>query len=325
MRRKQASRVMVIIPTLWKKDSTLLEHALTSVLADAQVQQHLTIHITVFLNEATLADQRYLSRRLRACLKIERGQLSVLSSERNKGFTGAVNEALFWARVEQPNEWYVVLNDDAVLKPGFFHAFMAAARKSDVELISCGVENTEHELESYGLSYHRTGLAFPRKELSSPVTAPIACGTCFAFSNRLVEWELTALGFLLNPLFFAYAEDLELSLRVLLRGKRVELIPAVLVQHQGSQTAGRASAFQLYHGYRNLSLCIALLWTPQQIAFHLPWIFLGQLYVIVILLSKSYLLVYPRIVWYFIKQAYVLKAQRSMYAQHYGYLYSAQH
>lgn len=315
----------VIIPTLWNGSTTTLEQAIQSVLADSASLRTTDIHIVVFVNGVNAAEHTDLSRHLKKSYTKRSTHLTVLFSERNKGFTGAVNEALFWTRIERPSSWYIILNDDAYIRAGFFAALRQAAKKKGTAIISCAVQHVSGKAESCGLIYQRTGLAFPDVSGKTENTQRLACGTCFAFSNSFVEQEITALGFVLNPLFFAYAEDVEVSLRTRISHKQIVVISTPLVVHHGSRTAGRASEFQLYHGYRNLLLCILLLWSPWTVLKRLPWLLIGQVYVLVVLLSKGYVFVYPRMIWYVLKHFSEIMTQRYVYKHHYGHLYSVSH
>lgn len=322
MNAQHPNQYTLIIPTLWKGSTAAIEHAIQSVLADSASLSAITVHIIVFLNGASVAEQQDVSHHLKKNYTKRSTHLTVLFSERNKGFTGAVNEALFWARIERPSRWYVILNDDAYIRAGFFAVLRQATKQKNTALISCAVEHVSGKAESCGLTYQRTGLAFPDLSGNAESTQRLACGTCLAFSDTFVEQEVAALGFVLNPLFFAYAEDVEVSLRARMSSKKIVLISTPLVVHHGSRTAGRASELQLYHGYRNLLLCILLLWSPWTMVKHLPWLLIGQLYVLVVLLSKGYILVYPRILWYVLKNFSEIMTQRYVYKYHYGHLYS---
>jgi GT2 family glycosyltransferase len=52
--------------------------------------------------------------------------------------------------------------------------------------------------------------------------------------------------------YFSYFEDVDLSFRLRLIGKRCLYVPQAVVYHVGSASTGKISDFVVYHGHRNL-------------------------------------------------------------------------
>jgi len=52
--------------------------------------------------------------------------------------------------------------------------------------------------------------------------------------------------------YFSYFEDVDLSFRLRLLGKRCLYVPQAVVHHVGSASTGKISDFVIYHGHRNL-------------------------------------------------------------------------
>ncbi len=234
-----------------------------------------------------------------------------LQSRVNTGFTGAVNSAVL-ANYQQDYDWFLVLNDDAVVKLDFFVSLTPLLRKKHYAVISCGVENESGHPESFGLIYHKNGLAFPLTD-SKKISNEFFCGTAFLVSKECVQTHIEREGYFFHPLYFAYAEDLELSIRMKQYGEKMFIYPKTLVVHKGSQTAKRGSEFQLYYSYRNVLLTIFFHWSLRQIIFRLPWIIMGQCYCFLVTLKNKRLKIYLRIVWYFIKNLHTLLFLRAKY------------
>lgn len=293
--------IVVVIPILYTQRNRLYLRALKNLTAAWKKggRQRATLEVIMVVNG--LSAHQSLPFAPHAGLKI-----TVLINVLNRGFTGAVNDGV-WAAVFQKNaDWVLVLNDDAFVDGDFFAAMIPQLTASRA-IITCGVRNSDGSLQSAGLAYYPTGLASP---LTRFVDSPYFSGTVFFVSAATARWSIEQFGWLLPEFFFAYAEDLELSLRLKRAGKKVFIFPKILVTHLGSVTAKRGSAFQLYWGFRNLLMVALLHWPIGHILGFMPLLMLGQLYVLALLLSKGYWLVYPKILWSLWKNRGILAAYR---------------
>lgn len=318
---RKKHNITVIIPTLWQEQTVIrVTPTLRSLVNSSKASTQVNLQLILYVNGATEKTQENLQKKISKEFK----NIYVVGSQLNKGFTGGVNESLLWSFGHLRSNWYVVLNDDASVKLDFFERFLLEIKEGKPDIVSCGVEDMIGNSESFGLNYFVTGLAFPVRKLqhTEKKNRNIFCGTCVWFSHQLTKDQLQKSGYLFNPLYFAYAEDLECSLRLHLQNKSITLIPEMLVTHQGSATAGRASSFQLYHGYRNLVLTMIFLWSKKRIAQNIVWILLGQLYILLHTFYKGYWFLYPRILWYIFKNRSELALQRNIYEKQIGYLYT---
>ena len=109
-------------------------------------------------------------------------------------------------------------------------------------------------LDGSGDEYHISGLAWRRfynyqsqayggkkEEVFS------ACGAAALYSRYDF---LKVAGF--DEAYFSYFEDVDLSFRLRLIGKRCLYVPQAVVHHIGSASTGKISDFVVYHGHRNL-------------------------------------------------------------------------
>jgi GT2 family glycosyltransferase len=322
MAREKLLNITVTIPTLCQEHTVArVIPTLRSLLNSSREMREIKLQIILFANGAADKTQRIFQKKLSK----EFTNIHVIGSQLNKGFTGGVNESLIWSFGHLKTDWFVILNDDTNVKNNFFECFLTAVQQVSPDVISCAVENTAGNLESFGLDYFTTGLAFPAQTTKQKKDEKqhIFCGTCVWFSHQVVEQQLKELGYLFNPLYFAYAEDLECSLRLLMLKKHSILLPESLVVHQGSVTAGRSSFFQLYHGYRNLVLTIIVLWSTQHILKNTLTILFGQLYILLHTFYKGYWMLYPKVLWYIFKNRSELTMQRKIYEEQIGHLYTA--
>lgn len=300
-------KISLVIPILYAPGNDLYKLAVQSVVA---AWKKLPRRAGKSLSIALVFNQFPPNKKLPK-IAISGVKIAVLTNALNKGFTGAVNDGVWFGAYQQQADWCLVLNDDATVDEEFFRRLIPEL-KSGRAIISCGVRNTDGSIQSAGLEYFPSGLTEPLTQFGK---TPFFVGTVFFVSRSTVTQNFEQFGWLLANFFFAYAEDLELSVRLLRRRQKVYLHPEVLVTHLGSVTARRGSAFQLFWGYRNLLMTIILHWPVTRILMFLPWLIVGQLYCLIVLLAKGHWLVYPKI-WFSIwKNREILKYYRQFYDQ----------
>lgn len=251
-------------------------------------------------------------------------RIKVVANLGNRGFTGSVNDGVEYLAGWEKVDWLAIINDDTKVAPTFWSQILRWARAHHCDAVGCPVLRPDGQVESFGLKYGRTGLAFPVVPTSltslSPASilaekgARLLCGTCLVVKGSVARQTLKTWGYFFNPVFFAYAEDVDLSLRWYHQGVRYGLCADTFVTHFGSRTANRGSAFQLYHGFRNLVLVMILNWLPQRLWMNLPFIMMGQLYALALTWYKGYWLIGPKIVKYLWVHRSALVMMRRRYA-----------
>ena len=89
-----------------------------------------------------------------------------------------------------------------------------------------------------------------------------------------------------DPMYFSYAEDLDLGWRARLNGFNAGYATNAIAYHKGSASTKKLSDFAVYHTYRNL------LWTQFKnfpfllFLWQLPWLFAGWTALFFFYLSK---------------------------------------
>jgi len=161
----------------------------------------------------------------------------VIANPVNLGFATACNQAAAAAT----GDVLVLLNPDAVPEPGFRDAIVRPGLEGwDLWM---GLVLDGDVVNTSGGVVHFTGLAWAG-EAGRPAPPPgsggqravgFASGACLALPRR--AW--TALGGF-SPAFFMYHEDVDLSLRMRLRGGRVGVEPAARVHHDYAFAKGPA-------------------------------------------------------------------------------------
>jgi GT2 family glycosyltransferase len=173
----------------------------------------------------------------------------------NLGFAGGNNVGIRRA-LERGAEWVALVNNDAVVEPGFAEALeRAAAARRDAGLLACKVLFEDGASVMYagatfrawlGYSGRRAGFGGPDvfHELRDVDRAD---GAAMAASREALE----RVG-LLDDELFAYVEDVDWSLRMRAAGFAVVFVPDAVVRHRGSaSTGGASSTTGLYYSARN--------------------------------------------------------------------------
>jgi GT2 family glycosyltransferase len=169
----------------------------------------------------------------------------------NRGFAGGTNAGLGRA-LDRGAEWVLLLNNDAVAEPGLAGALAAAAReRPDAGLLACTVLTGDGSAVQYAGATFRGWLGYSGRSSTRRASAlrdvDRADGAALAVSRRAVD----SAG-VLDESLFAYAEDVDWSLRIRQAGFAVVLVPGAVVRHRGSaSTGGRASTANLYYDTRN--------------------------------------------------------------------------
>lgn len=183
-------------------------------------------------------------------------KLVTLYNDKNLGFDGGVNTGIRWV-LERDYEYVALLNNDATADPKWLESLIDAATtyKSGITtgLLLHGDGKT---IDSTGDWYSKWGLPFPRNRGDKTDGAPDsefvtgASGGASLYNTKM----LRAIG-LFDEDFFAYYEDIDISLRAQLAGWKVYYTKKAVAYHNQGSTANRmASGFAVYQTFKNLPL-----------------------------------------------------------------------
>ena len=177
--------------------------------------------------------------------------LRILASERNLGFAAGNNLAIR----ESQAPFIATLNNDAWPEPGCLAALLAAA-ESDPSIGSCAAQmvfaSRPDVVNSAGIALDRAGIAWDRevgaaRHPPGPATEVFGASAGAALYRRAM---LDDVG-LFAESFFMYLEDVDLAWRARLRQWQCVYVPAAVVRHLHSASAGEGSPFKLWHLGRN--------------------------------------------------------------------------
>lgn len=162
----------------------------------------------------------------------------LLETGRNLGFAAGCNAGADLAG----GELLVTLNPDAAPRPGFGEAIRRPWEdgRGWAAWQALVANGDGSRINSAGNPVHFTGIVWAGRHDEPIVPAPPAgevvalSGACLAIPRR--TWEELG-GF--PPQFFLYHEDVDLSLRLRLRGGRIGIEPAAVVDHDYEFSANR--------------------------------------------------------------------------------------
>ncbi len=157
-------------------------------------------------------------------------RVRILRPGRNLGFAAACN----LAAANASGEFLVLVNPDAIVAVDAIAHLVRALERAEVGIATASVRlaSASDTINSVGNPVHYLGLAWaggfgePAAWHQTPTEVASASGACCAITANL--WRELE-GF--DPLYFAYHEDVDLSLRCWQRGRSVVFVPDAVVVH----------------------------------------------------------------------------------------------
>jgi GT2 family glycosyltransferase len=181
--------------------------------------------------------------------------VQVIQSPTNTGFAGGVARAL----EDVTTPYVVLLNNDAVVRPGWLAALLEPLERDPKVAAACSkLLLPDGRLNSAGGWLAEDGYGRDRGfgepddgRWDEPQEVAYATGAAAAYRVS----ALRAVGGI-DPRFFLYYEDVELSWRLHLTGWRVVFEPTAVVVHQHSASAGAGSRLHTFYTERNRLACL---------------------------------------------------------------------
>jgi GT2 family glycosyltransferase len=176
----------------------------------------------------------------------------IVALPENRGFAGGNNAGVREAR----GRWIALLNNDTIADPGCLRALLDGLDEpGGVALVTARIVYAHDPgvIDSAGDGMLRWGGAFKRHH-GQPASAAEQSGEVFGVCGAgclMPKQVFDELGGF-DEDFFASHEDVDLSYRARLRGYRCRYVAGAFVRHHGSATLGRASAWSVFQGQRNL-------------------------------------------------------------------------
>lgn len=178
-----------------------------------------------------------------------------LWNKKNRGFAGGVNTGIRFA-LQSDYEYIALLNNDAVAhKDWVKHLRARLARKPHLGGVSCAmVHASDNTYDSTGEQYTNWGLSFPRgrgETVSSKYSSAYKILGVSGGASMYRADFFKDVG-LFDEDFFAYYEDIDLSLRGQLKGWEFAFVPKAEVSHATGSTTQRVKGFTTYQTFKNL-------------------------------------------------------------------------
>jgi GT2 family glycosyltransferase len=197
----------------------------------------------------------------------------VIAFSRNLGFAGAANEGI--ARTRSP--FVLLLNNDAVVEPDYV-ARLAARLALDERLAAVQglvFSGNGRTIDTAGLEWNRRGEAVPVLGGKDASMAPREAFEVSGVSATATLYRREALeragpqGAAFEDSFFAYYEDVDLSLRLARDGWRFLCDPRAVARHEGSRTGRRTPFRRAFWTTRNRWRTLFRNFAPGLLARHL--------------------------------------------------------
>ena len=240
--------------------------ALFCALASLEAQKDVALTVLVVDNDSAPGERARIAREAPAA--------RVVAFSRNLGFAGAANEGI--ARTRSP--FVLLLNNDAVLEPDYV-ARLAARLELDGRLAAVqGLVLTEdgRQIDTAGLEWNGRGEALPILSGADASVAPrepfeVSGVSATAALYRREAFEAAAPGgAAFESAYFAYYEDVDLSLRLLRKGWRFACDPRASARHEGSRTGRRTPFRRAFWTLRNRWRTLFRNFTPGLLAKNVP-------------------------------------------------------
>lgn len=202
-------------------------------------------------------------------------KIKLVEIGRNYGFARGNNIGFAQAR----GTYVAALNNDMVVEPSWLNEpIKQLERSSEIGIISCR-QMKYHERTIVDSLYHvvlkdLSFFPFGRGEVFAGLTGAKRTGYVLSASGGSAVYRKRMLdeigGF--DEHFFAYCEDVDLSLRAFLSGWRCLYVPEAVVFHRGSASFARVPEKVYYYGQRNRYLVLYKFFPWKMIFSRLPWI-----------------------------------------------------
>ena len=208
-------------------------------------------------------------------VKSENPRVRILANDRNLGFGAAINQGFHASHAA----YLATLNDDAVPESGWLQALFAAAEaRPEAGMCASQVRLAGSDrLDSTGMLIAADGSS-KQRDHGEPVSSSAATDAlCPSGSAALYRRKMLDQIGLFDESFFLYCEDTDLGLRARRAGWECAYVPAAVVEHRYSHSAGRASPLKAYYVERN-RLYTAIKNLPPAMLLRAPFVSLARYY-----------------------------------------------
>lgn len=240
--------------------------ALFDAIRSIEKQTAIDLSVVVVDNGSQAAEREKLAR--------EAPSVRIVAFSRNLGFAAAANEGI--ARTRSP--FVLVVNNDAVLAADYA-ARLAARLALDERLAAVQglvLDRGGTLIDTAGIEWNSHGEAVPVLAGAEPASVakrvfevPGVSATAVLLRREALE-DVASHGHYFDDRFFAYYEDVDLSLRLTRAGWRFACDPEAVAWHEGSRTGRRMPLRRALWTARNRWRTLFGNFEPRWIARNLP-------------------------------------------------------
>ena len=186
--------------------------------------------------------------------------VKLITFAENRGFSVAVNEGINAAS----GQLIALLNNDAEPDPHWVTELMKAADLHPAAGFFASkilFYSDKKTIDAFGDGFAVAGFGYkrgwgePSEKYATEDYVLGACGGAAMYRSSMLR-DIMVSGEFFDGDFFAFGEDLDLSLRARLYGYKCIAIPSAVVYHRVRSTAGRGSSLSLFLSHRNFILTV---------------------------------------------------------------------
>lgn len=171
-------------------------------------------------------------------IKAKFPDIKMIELPKNLGFAGGVNVGIKASK----SDFVMLLNNDATCEPTCIEALLKTAEEHDADITQAVIlTDSGKKIDSIGDVYTMWGLPHPGQRNESSSRIPKEDRQIFSASGGASMYKKSLFDEVgvFDEMFFAYYEDVDISMRSQLRGKRIWLSSKAIVQHRMNHTANR--------------------------------------------------------------------------------------
>lgn len=181
-------------------------------------------------------------------------EVKILKNSKNKGFAGGVNTGITYA-LEQGADAVAIFNNDAVAEKTWL-AELAHEMEENPKtgIVTCKLMRSDKiHFDSTGDYYTTWGIPFPRGRNQKDQGQYNKSESVFGASGGASLYRATMLKEIgiFDERFFAYYEDVDISLRARLANWDIRYAPKAIAYHHIGGTSSKMGDFTRYHSIKN--------------------------------------------------------------------------
>jgi len=203
-------------------------------------------------------------------------KLIIIKNEKNYGFADGNNIGMRYALKALNPDYVLLLNNDTVVDKDFLSHLVEFMKKNQDVGICNSLQYSYYQREiilAAGVNFSKFGLtALNAKGLKNPIfkrpfETTYASGACIFVRKSL----LSELGVLDEKMFIG-AEDIDISLRCWIKGKKVIVVPNSVICHKHHiSVEKKPTHWIIYYGIRSISRCLLKNFQLRTLLISLPF------------------------------------------------------